>query len=149
MTRKEKARELQSAGFNCAQRTLYIFADECGLDKDLALKITGGLGSGMQQGEVCGAITGAIMVLSLKYGYTEGSDLISKENIRNIVQRFNAGFKEKHGTLICKELIGIDLSIKENLEKARQTGMFKAICAEFVDDTIDILEKIIQETGDV
>jgi len=146
-TKKQTARELQNAGFNCAQRMLFTYADEFDLDKTLALKITGGLGSGMQQGEVCGAIAGAIMILSLKYGYTKGNDLVAKDYLRSLVQRFNSAFRDKYGTLLCKEILNIDLSIQENLDKARQTGMFKTICAEIVDDVIDILDEIMYEEG--
>jgi C_GCAxxG_C_C family probable redox protein len=97
----------------------------------------------MQQGEVCGAVTGAIMVLSLKYGYSEGSDTAAKENIRNLVLKLNASFNAKHGSLLCKELVGIDLSIQENMDNARKSGVFTTVCAGFVDDAIDILEDII------
>jgi len=122
-----------------------VFTEECGLDKDHALKLASGFGTGMQQGEVCGAIAGAIIVLSLKYGYHEGTDIISKEKIRTLIQQLNKTFCEKHGTLICKELVGMDLSIKENLDHARQTGIFKSLCATFVNDTIDILEELLSK----
>jgi len=147
MTKIEQARELQTEGFNCSQRTLLVFCDELNINRKEALQIASGFGAGMHHGEVCGAIAGAIMVLGLKYGHSEGTDAAAKEKINNTVRQFNTAFIAKHKTLLCKELVGMDFSIRENMEEARKTGIFKTICAEFVDDAIGILEEIIKEAN--
>jgi len=74
MTKKEKVRELYNKGYNCSQRTLSVFCNECNLDNETALKIASGFGAGMQQGEVCGIISSAVMVIGLKYGHSIGTD---------------------------------------------------------------------------
>ena len=76
--RAEQAREYFTAGYNCAQAVFASFSKELGLDEKQALKIGGCFGSGMRKGEVCGACTGALMALGLKYGQDEIGDVESK-----------------------------------------------------------------------
>ena len=68
-TKNEVAMEKFVAGYNCAQSVLYAFGPELGLDGEISLKLATGLGAGMgRRGEVCGAVTGGILALGLKYG---------------------------------------------------------------------------------
>jgi len=143
MTRKEIVRELYKERFNCSQRTLSAFCDECNLENEVILKITSGFGAGMQHGEVCGAISSAVMVLGLKYGHSAGTDNTSKQKTYNLVQRFHGAFQSVHGSIRCKELIGLDLARKEDMEIAKENNVFQTTCAQYIDDVVDILEEII------
>lgn len=75
MTEKEKALDYFGRHFHCSQAVLAAFADRCGLTEEQALKLGACFGSGMRKGEVCGACTGALMVLGLLYGQCDETDL--------------------------------------------------------------------------
>lgn len=76
MSRKEEALRLFESGFNCNQAVLTAFSGELGIDKETALKIGTGFGGGVRRGDVCGAVSGAVMVLGMKQGhYIEGDQL--------------------------------------------------------------------------
>ena len=92
MPHVEKSLKLFESKFNCAQSVFASFSEELGLDEKQALKIGGCFGSGMRKGEVCGACTGALMVLGLKYGQNEVGD------IENKLKSDKASLK----TVICK-----------------------------------------------
>ena len=74
MKKSEKAAELFSQGFNCAQSVFAVFAEKYGISQELALKIGCGFGGGMRNAEICGAVSGALMVLGLKYGHYIAED---------------------------------------------------------------------------
>ena len=143
MTKKEAAKKLQDNGFNCSQRVFAVFCEDYGLRKETACKIACGFGAGMQCGEICGAVSGAVMVLGLKFGHADGMDFTSKQKTYELVRQFHASFQSRHGSLLCKELTGLDLTCKEDMETARQSNLFLTICPRFVDDSIEILEEIL------
>ena len=79
MTGKEqKALELFSNAYNCAQSVLGVFCEDGELDRDIALKLANGFGGGLRCGEVCGAVTGAVMAIGLKCGFCVQGDLKQK-----------------------------------------------------------------------
>ncbi|AKN31402.1 c_gcaxxg_c_c family protein [Clostridium carboxidivorans P7] len=129
-------------GLNCCQCVLLAFSEELGLDKKAAIKIALGFGGGMCHGEVCGAVTGAVMVLSLKYGNSILDDIESKEKVYEMVREFKEKFTEINDSIICRDLLGIDLIKKENRIMAREKGLFKK-CPKFVEDSIDVLETML------
>lgn len=126
---------------NCAQSVLLTYAEDVNLDKNTALSVAQGFGSGMILGETCGAVTGAYMVLGLKIR-REGKTIqdIKTESKANM-GRFNELFLERHGSLQCKKLLGIDLSIAEGMQQARDKGLFDTICAKLVGSAAEILEE--------
>ncbi len=145
MSRKEKALKIFSCGFNCAQAVLSAFCEELGCDKELALKIGAGFGGGMRKGEVCGAVTGAIMVLGLKYGHYEEGDTERKEKVHALTREFISHFEKKNGTIICKQLLRHDLSNPEEYQLLAEQGAFTMMCPQFVQDAVDILESLLKE----
>ena len=132
-------------GFNCAQAVFSAFAVEMGMDRDTALKVAQGFGGGMggQMGEVCGAVTGAFMVIGLKYGRTRVDDAQAKLKTYALVQEFARRFKERNGTILCRELLGCDLSTPEGQRTAIDKKVFSAVCPRFVQDAAEILEEIL------
>ncbi|MBC2582256.1 C-GCAxxG-C-C family protein [Clostridium sp. DJ247] len=135
--------QFNKGGVNCTQCVLLSFSDELGLDKKLALKIAYGFGGGMCQGEVCGAVTGAIMVLNLKYGQDEIDDKESKEKIYEAVRVFSEKFKNINGSIICRDLLRYDLNQEGARKYARENGLFKEVCPKAIKDAIEILEDIL------
>lgn len=143
-SRGEKAEACFKEGFACSQAVLFSFAEELGLDKKLALKVAAGFGGGMgRMAQICGAVTGAYMVLGLKYGAVDGQDKASKENTYQSVREFNVRFKARNQSLICKELLNCDISTVAGLEEAKQKNLLATTCPKLVRDAVEILEEMI------
>ena len=95
------------------------------------------------RGEICGAVTGALMVIGLKYGKIEANDKEAREKTYELVREFVNEFRSCHGSLVCKELLGYDLSDPQEKEAARKKGLFDTLCSQLVRDATEILEKIL------
>jgi len=127
-------------GLNCCQTVFSLFAPELGLDEKTALKIASGFGAGMACAETCGAVTGAYMVIGLKHGHFT-PDPEKKAHTKELIKKFNEKFRAEHGSLICKELAGFDISRPEESEKATNAGVFTTLCPKFIQTSCEILEK--------
>lgn len=135
--RATNAVKIFEAGSNCSQAVFTAFCEDYGVSKDLGLKISMGLGAGVAlNGEICGAVSGAILILGLKFGH-------SKEETYQMTKIFTEKFKLKNKTLNCTKLVGYDLSNKNELDQASNSGNFTKICSKLVSDSIEILEEII------
>ncbi len=145
MTKPEQAEEIFINGFSCSQAIFSTFAEELGLNKENALKIAGAFGGGMGHiGETCGAVTGAFMVIGLKYGKIKAEDNDAKAKTYELVQQFAKRFKEKHGNLHCNDLIGFDLSTEEGLDNARKENKFRTVCPFLVKNAAEIVEELLK-----
>jgi len=133
-------------GFNCSQAVLISHSEELGLDKENALKVSCAFGGGMGHiGETCGAVTGALMVIGLKYGKYKIEDTASKEKTYSLVKKYTNEFKKLHGSIKCKDLLPYDISISEELKKAKEANVFTTICPKLVESSVAIVEKVIKE----
>jgi C_GCAxxG_C_C family probable redox protein len=131
-------------GFTCSQAILSTYGGEFGLERETALKLASGFGAGMGRlGEVCGAVTGALLVIGLKHGQTEAKDKETKEKTYARVRDFSSRFKARHGSLLCRELLSCDLGTAEGMALARQKGYFTEICPRFVRAAAEILEDVL------
>lgn len=130
--------ELFENGYVCSQAVFAAFSPNLGLDKQLALKIGACFGSGMRKGEVCGACTGALMVLGLKYGE-------NKEKSNETCEAFLDEFKKENGSYICNDLLGCDISTPEGVKSAVENNLFKEFCPKMVESASKILKGIINE----
>ena len=140
MTSKaELVNERFPLNFNCSQTVFSLFAPELGLDEKTALKIASGFGGGMACAETCGAVTGSYMVIGMKHGHSV-PDPEKKAYTKMKIQKFNELFREEHGSLICKELIGFDISTQEGSEAAKDAGVFLNLCPKFIKTACKILE---------
>ncbi|HSD84879.1 MAG TPA: C-GCAxxG-C-C family protein, partial [Anaerolineae bacterium] len=132
-------------GFSCSQAVCAAYAPSLGLAREFALKIAAGFGGGMgRQGEVCGAVTGAIMAIGLKTGPIEATATATKENTYALTQQLIEQFKARHGTVLCRELLGCDLNRPEGLQHARETQLFTKRCPQFVQDAAEIASTLIE-----
>jgi C_GCAxxG_C_C family probable redox protein len=145
MDRKEEALKIFRSGFNCSQAVFSVFCEELNCDKDLALKISTGFGGGIRKGEVCGAVSGAIMALGLKYGHCIEGDTETKNRAYSLTKEFVNRFEEKNGSIVCKKLLGYDLSNQQEYDFLLEKGMFKNLCPLFIEDAVDILEAMFSE----
>lgn len=143
MTRRvEEAVELFKGGFNCSQVVLMSFCEKYGLDKKQALKLGCGLGGGMRSGEACGAVSGAILVIGLKYGQADVEDTVAKSTCYAKTVEFINSFKERNQSIVCRDLLGCDLGKEGEWERATREGAFKKVCPEMIISAIELLEEL-------
>ena len=98
----EKANDLFDRKFHCSQAVFAAFAEELGLTEEQALKIGACFGSGMRKGEVCGACTGALMALGLKFGQAHEQDINSRLKTNEVTDRFMVKFSDENGSYMCR-----------------------------------------------
>lgn len=144
MTKKERADDLFTQGFLCSQAVLTAYATECGISEVQALKLGSCFGSGMRQGEVCGAASGALMVLGLLYSKYEKVEPISRESSNRVNDLFLKRFKEECGSYICNELLGCDIRTEEGINFAKENHLFGKVCPKMVAKAVDLLEEILE-----
>ena len=128
-------------GFNCAQAVLSTYCEQFGLDRETALRVACGLGGGMGRlQETCGAVSGAYLVIGLKYGQSAKGDAAVKEKTYALVQEFARRFEAKNKSTNCRVLLGADL-----IGGDRQTASerVKRICPQMVQDAAEILESLL------
>jgi C_GCAxxG_C_C family probable redox protein len=142
---KEAAGRLFSKGLNCAQSVLASQSDITGLSVTDSLKIATGFGAGMaMMQKTCGAVTGAYMVIGAKYGRVNPDDEAARDKTYALIESFNQRFIELHGSLDCKELLGVDLKTEEGAEEAEQGAYFEKKCTGFVEDAEKILDELLR-----
>jgi C_GCAxxG_C_C family probable redox protein len=130
-------------GYNCAQSVFSAFSEDAGVSNELALKLTAPLGGGMARaGETCGALSGALLALGLRYG-TDRPE--GKEQMYRLAREFVEQFRSQHGSLVCRELVGYDISTTEGLQAAREHNAFGSVCPVIVEQTARALARYIEE----
>ena len=139
----EESLKLFESKFHCSQAVFAAFSEELGLKKEQALKIGACFGSGMRKGEVCGACTGALMVLGLKYGHYIIGDIESKLKVDDVTDKFLDEFKKQNGSYICKELLNCDISTKEGKDYAIKNNLFTEFCPKMVESASRITKKLL------
>ncbi len=144
MTNTERALFLFRNGNNCAQAVFSTFGPLLGLDEDTCLKVACPFGGGIARfGNVCGAVTGALMVIGLCHGKGVDGDEACKKRLYELVRNFIEQFSQRHETIICRELIGLDISRPEEYERAKKEGIFSQYCESYVISSAEILEKML------
>lgn len=145
-TNEQIGRENFKNGYNCAQSVFLTYADKFGFDKETALKLSSSFGGGMgRMREVCGAVSAMFMIAGLKKGYTENNnDKIKGEHYARI-QKLAKEFKKEHGTIICRELLGVDAG--DNPIPSKRTAKYytERPCEEFIATACKIIDKCIME----
>lgn len=136
--------ELMLDGFMCSEAVVMAFAKEFGLKPEIALKISSGFAGGMAQGKTCGAVTGAIMLIGLKYGAGLQRDQYLKERCFQVTQEFSHRFMMRRKSLECDDILilnQIDPRDPEEMKHLRE----KRLCDKIVKDAVEILEVLFQE----
>jgi C_GCAxxG_C_C family probable redox protein len=142
----EKALRLFSNDYSCCQAVLLTMADHWKLEDDLLAKVSFAFGGGMGCGSVCGAVTGGIMAIGLKWGTSEASGKSMETGMLNfkLAGAFCRQFKKQNGSIVCKELIGLDLSDPAQMKKAFDENAYER-CPSFVKDAVEILVTLSPE----
>lgn len=140
----QKAVSLFQEGFSCSQAVFTAFSEDFGMDRMTSLKISQALGGGMAHlGEACGAVTGAFLLVGLKYGRTKAADLEARDKTYAVMRQFAEKFKALHGALPCRCLLGLDLGTEEGLRLAREKNLFQTLCAKYVEHAAEIVEGLL------
>jgi len=130
-----KASEMFLGKYNCSQSVLGAFSEDYGMDLDTAVRIAGGLGSGCRSAELCGAVSGAVLAVGLKHG-DDTAVCISK------TEEFLKQFKTRYGDIVCRNLLGCDITTPDGREKAVSENLFTTRCLGLVVGAVEILETL-------
>lgn len=143
MSKADKAKELFEGGCNCCQAVFCAFRDETNLSEEDALRLSAGFGGGMgRMREVCGAVSGMIMVLSNRFASTDPNDHEKKKELYALIQKAAGEFKEENGSIICRELLGLSDGKSDPNPEARTKEYYKKRpCSELVHSAAVIAEK--------
>ena len=143
MERSEHAKELFLSGNNCAQSVLLSFAEDMGYSKELALKVSAGFGGGIaKEQQICGAVTGAIMVLGILKGEKASDNDELKSQTYSAVQLFLKKFTEDFQSTSCGELTGCDFKSDAGNEKFKNEEVMENICAPCVKRAVELVEAL-------
>lgn len=145
-TKPEQAVDIFKAGSNCSQAIVSVYAEQLGLSSIMAMKIAQGFGGGMgQMAHTCGAVTGAFIVLSLRYGNNDIHDKKAKERVYSLIREFTRRFENLNSSIICRELLGCDISKPEGIKAAKEDGLFVSVCPKMVSEAVEILEEMLNQ----
>ncbi|MDE7017187.1 MAG: C-GCAxxG-C-C family protein [Lachnospiraceae bacterium] len=137
------ATALFECGYNCAQSVFAAYADLFGMDRHTALKMSSAMGGGIgRMREVCGTVAAMAMLAGLKEGNDDPGNEEAKERIYALVRQMSASFKEQQGTIICRELLGIE-GMEESAKPTRRTPEYYATrpCGKIVACAAKIIEE--------
>ena len=134
-------------GYNCTQAVTVAFAEELGLDEQKTARLSCGFGGGMgRMREVCGTFSGIVMVLSQLYGYSDPKDTVAKKDLYEKIRILAAKFKADNGSIICRELLGLEKAEESAAPEPRTAEYYKKRpCPELCRYAAHILEHFIRE----
>ena len=147
MTRREMAMANFMKGYNCSQSVVLAFADMLPVKESDLLKMASSFGGGMGRlREVCGSVSGMFIVIGLLYGYDGPETGPVKAEHYKRVQELAHRFEEKHGSIVCRELLGLNVKREAPTPEARTKEYYKKRpCPEIIGDAAEILEEYIKE----
>lgn len=145
MSKTNTSLELFSDNYNCSQSVLTAFAPELGLSENQSLKLACAFGAGMgRQQLTCGAVTGALMALGLKFGKGLNEDNSKKAETYAKTVEFMNEFKKRNGSINCKELLqGLNMNDPADYRIIDEKNLFETSCVKYVQDATEIVEKLI------
>ncbi|MDO4585301.1 MAG: C-GCAxxG-C-C family protein [Planctomycetia bacterium] len=147
LSKAEQARALFREGANCAQAVAVAFAEECHVDAETMCRLASGFGAGMGRlREVCGAVSGMVLVANLLWGPSQFSDTAGRDAQYARIQTLAERFRKETGSILCHELLGIEKKKGETpTSHIQKNHSPKRPCVEMVALAADILEKVREE----
>lgn len=143
MTKWEKAVDLFNQGYLCSSAVFGAYAEELGIDFETAVKVATPFGSGMRKAEVCGAATGALMVIGAKFGQKRAGE--NREKSNKLTERFLEEFARENGSYMCCDLLKCDISTADGIACAKENNLFTTVCPKMVESAVKVLEKVLGE----
>lgn len=143
--RRELAVSLFKEGYNCSQSVFLAFEDLHHFDRSTAARLSSSFGGGMGRlREVCGTVTGMFLVLGVLYGYEEPKNFTKKSEHYTRVQELAKAFEESHGSIICRELLGLNVKREAPVPEKRTEEYYKKRpCPELAGDAAELLQMYI------
>lgn len=139
------ANELFSQGLNCAQAVLASKAEALGMDQATCLRIAAAFGAGMGRRQlVCGAVTGGLMALGLRHGFTDGKDRDARDFTYRVARDFQDRFIARHGSVVCKDLVGVDLQTEAGQTEFRERGLSAGVCQKCIADASAAVDALLE-----
>jgi C_GCAxxG_C_C family probable redox protein len=131
-------------GYSCSQSVFSALAERWGIGPDVSLRVSAGFGGGIARSAgICGCVTGAIMALGLtQNGTGPEANRSEKDKTYAVCRQFIETFLERHGSTVCSELLGCDISTPEGLAVHRQ-GVHRSLCTKLVRDAVEIVESML------
>lgn len=137
-----ESQELFKTGLNCAQAVLSVFSEELGLSRETALKIAFPFGAGIGgTGRICGALSGAVMVIGLKYDTSNVTDIENRNRCKEKTRKLIEAFENENGTVICNNLVGFDMNNLSSVELKSKAQFFQNTCPKFLETVVSFLEE--------
>ena len=143
MERNEIIRNF-AGSIHCSQIVVKQWAEELGLDEETAVRMAAPFGGGCMGGDICGCVTGALMMIGAEYGHCEVGDTEGNARMVAKLTEFKQKFTEKCGSVICRDLIGYDFSKPEEREQAFESGILFEKCPGYVNCALEILDEIMK-----
>lgn len=132
-------------GYDCSQVVLSHFAQKLGITEDLANQVAACFGGGMMQADACGAFTGALMAIGLKYGHYDAENLAAQKGVMmEKCGAFKEKFAQNHPSCKCLDIIGYNVTTPEGFQRAIDSGDMMTICPKLVKEVIEILDEIME-----
>lgn len=140
-----QAAETFHSGYNCSQSVLSVFAEDFGMTKDNCFRLASPFGSGIaRRQETCGAVTGALMAIGLKYGKGENGAETDKANAYKLSQQLIDEFKDRNHSICCRYLLdGLNINNPEEMAEINRRELFRINCSKYVQDAVEITELIL------
>ncbi len=139
----ERAAQLFAGGISCAPAVLAAFAPRLGMDEEHAARAASCFGGGMaSSGRICGAVTRAMMAIGLGNGPGVRADAAAKKVAYDRAKELWRRFTVRHGSIECREILGVDISTPEGHARASAQGLFRTRCAQAVRDAAEIVKEI-------
>ncbi len=135
--------DLFRGGCACSQAVLGAYARRYGLSEEQALRVAAGFAGGMRMADTCGAVTGAFMVFGLAHCGADCKVAAGRKAAYEAVTAFSKSFRERHGGLECRELLGCDISTAEGAKAAQDAGLFRTKCVELVRDAAELVGEMV------
>ena len=139
----DEVQENFNMGIICAQQVFAHFSERFGLSPDDAMRAASCFGSGMGQAATCGCVTGALMALGVAHGCAGPCSRERKGNLYSRRDAFMTAFVRAHGSLLCREILGHDLTIPQERALIMEKGLFTTVCAPLVCAACDLLEEYL------
>lgn len=141
---KDEVNEYFRHGIDCGQVVLLAFEEEIGLPREVLLRIGSPFGGGCFQASTCGSVNGAYMVLGLLYGHEAEDQEDRKNDMIGKMFAFNAAFEEEQKSLVCKDILGYDLTKEDEMAQIAEQNLLFEICPEAVICAIRALKRIVE-----
>jgi C_GCAxxG_C_C family probable redox protein len=143
MSRADEAVDCFCRGAACSQAIVGAYGPAVGLPREQGIRLASGFAGGMRLAQTCGAVTGAFMILGLRHAGTNCDQRDGRENVYAAIREFTARFQQRNHTVVCKELLGCDISTPQGAQQALKEGLYRCVCPKLVRDAAEILEEML------